>query len=282
MAILSGTVGSVQQVEYQCWVREQERRLRLAARSSSRPRSGIPNFSIAFQPIVNVASGGVYGYESLVRSVTGDSAYSVLSRIPMEEFHLFDHACRLKGMSEALRCGFLEEPSTRLFVNVNPNAAVEAASNLRLTCAEAAEQGFPLDRLVLELVEDDEITDLEKLKPIIDEFRACGVQVAIDDFGAGYSGLKLLSRLKPDLIKLDMALVHAMDEDRTSQVIVKAIVQACYELGIVTIGEGVETYDQAMRLRDMGVVYQQGYYFARPAFESLPPIAFNLPEMRIG
>jgi len=281
MTILSGTVGSVRQVEYQYWVREQERRLRLAARPG-RPRSEIPNFSMAFQPIVNVASGDVYGYESLVRSMTGDSAYSVLSRVPMEEFHLFDHACRSKAMSEALRCGFLETPSTRLFVNVNPNAAVGATSNLRLTCAEAAEKGFPLERLVLELVEDEEIWDLEKLKPIIDEYRACGVQVAMDDFGAGYSGLKLLSRLKPDLIKLDIALVQAMDEDRTSQVIVKAIVQACYELGIVTIAEGVENYDQAMRLREMGVVYQQGYYFARPAFEALPQIAFDLPEMKIG
>lgn len=142
--------------------------------------------------------------------------------------------------------------------------------------------GFPLERLVLELVEDEEIWDLAKLKPIIDEYREYGVKVAMDDFGAGYSGLKLLSRLKPDLIKLDMALVHAMDEDRTSQVIVKAIVQACFELGIVTIAEGVERYDQAMRLRDMGVVYQQGYYFARPAFEELPAIQFELPELQIG
>ncbi|MEK6397333.1 MAG: EAL domain-containing protein, partial [Terriglobus sp.] len=163
-----------------------------------------------------------------------------------------------------------------------PNAAVGPESNLRLTCSEAAEKGFPLERLVLELVEDEEIWDLDKLKPIIDEYRACGVQVAMDDFGAGYSGLKLLSRLKPDLIKLDIALVHAMDEDRTSQVIVKAIVQACYELGIVTIGEGVENYDQAMRLRDMGVIYQQGYYFARPAFEALPEVSFDLPDMHIG
>lgn len=185
-------------------------------------------------------------------------------------------------MSEAMRCGFLETSATRLCVNVNPNAAVEVSSNLRLTCAEASEMGFPLERLVLELVEDEEILDFDKLKPIIDEYRACGVQVAMDDFGAGYSGLKLLSRLKPDLIKLDMALVHAMDEDRTSQVIVKAIVQACYELGIVTIGEGVENYDQAMRLRDMGVIYQQGYFFARPGFESLPEVAFTLPEMKIG
>ena len=142
--------------------------------------------------------------------------------------------------------------------------------------------GFPLERLVLELVEDEEIWDLAKLKPIIDEYREYGVKVAMDDFGAGYSGLKLLSRLKPDLIKLDMALVHAMDEDRTSQVIMKAIVQACFELGIVTIAEGVERYDQAMRLRDMGVVYQQGYYFARPAFEELPTIQFELPELQIG
>jgi len=271
----------MQELEYQYWVREQERRLRSVSHSG-RAHGGIPKFSMAFQPIVNVANGGVYGYESLVRSESGDSAHSVLSRVPTEHFHTFDRACRSKAMSEAIRCGFLETGPTRLCVNVNPNAAINEASDLRRTCDEAAEMGFPLDRLVLELVEDEEIWDLAKLKPIIDEYREYGVKIAMDDFGAGYSGLKLLSRLKPDVIKLDMALVHAMDEDRTSQVIVKAIVQACFELGIVTIAEGVERYDQAMRLRDMGVVFQQGYYFARPAFEALPTVQFELPELQIG
>lgn len=245
-------------------------------------KSVVPPFSMAFQPIVDVLHGSVYAYEALVRSATGEGAQSILSRVPARDFHLFDRSCRLKAMVEALRCGFLERPGTRLNVNVNPNAAVKESSNIRRTCEEAVALGFPLDRLVLELVEDDEICDFNQLRALTEEYRACGVQIAMDDFGAGYSGLKLLSKLKPDIVKLDMELVSQLDEDHAARIIVHAVVNACFELGITTIAEGVERYEQAMRLRDMGVVYQQGYYFARPGFEHLPEVSFALPDMLIG
>jgi EAL domain-containing protein (putative c-di-GMP-specific phosphodiesterase class I) len=180
-------------------------------------------------------------------------------------------------MSEAIRCGLLQNPTQNLCVNVNPNAAIGVNSHLRLTCDEAIGIGFPLNRLIIELVEDDEICDFDGLKRVVDDYRSCGVKIAMDDFGAGYSGLKLMSKLQPDIIKLDMGLISRLHEDRTSQVIVKAIVQACFELEITTIAEGVETYDTAMRLRDMGVVLQQGYYFARPGFEHLPLVTFAPP-----
>lgn len=279
---LSLEVGrTVNELEYQTWVREQERKLRLESNPFPE-NSGIPDFSMAFQPIVDVLHGSTYAFEALVRSSTGQGAHSVLSRVPPAEFHLFDRSCRFKAMTEALRSGFLQQDSTRLNVNVNPNAAVKASSNIRFTCEEAVRIGFPLDRLVLELVEDDEICDVSQLKALADDYRVCGVQIAMDDFGAGYSGLKLLSKLKPDIIKLDMELVSQLDEDHTARTIVNAVVQACFELGITTIAEGVERYDQAMRLRDMGVVYQQGYYFARPGFEHFPQVSFALPEMIIG
>jgi EAL domain-containing protein (putative c-di-GMP-specific phosphodiesterase class I) len=272
----------MQEVEYQFWVREQERKLRGIAPKPILIKGEIPRFSMAFQPIVNVMNGSTFAFEALVRSESGENAASVLSRVPPRNFHLFDKACRSRAMAEAVRSGLLLGPTTKLCVNVNPNAAVSVQSHLRLTCDEAVGIGFPLDRLVIELVEDDEICDFDGLKRVVEEYRACGVQIAMDDFGAGYSGLKLLSKLQPDIIKLDMALISHLNEDRTSQVIVKAIVQACFELEITTIAEGVENYDTAMRLRDMGVVYQQGYYFARPGFEHLPTVAYTLPEPAIG
>ncbi len=271
----------MQEVEYQFWVREQERKMR-ASSTPIRVRGKIPKFSMAFQPIVDVSTGGLYAYEALVRSVTGEGAHSVLSRVSPENFHLFDRACRSRAMSVAMERGLLDQPGTRLCINVNPNAAIKKSSNLSFTCTEAREIGFPLDRLVLEFVEDDEICDFDRLKHVVEDYRQDGVKIAMDDFGAGYSGLKLLSKLKPDLIKLDMALISQLDEDRTAQVIVKAIAQACSELGIITIAEGVERYEQAVRLRDMGVIYQQGYYFARPAFEELPNVESLLPRQRIA
>jgi EAL domain-containing protein (putative c-di-GMP-specific phosphodiesterase class I) len=270
----------MQDVEYQGWVRDKERKRRAVAQPAR--IKGLPRFSMAYQPLVDVATGGIYAYEALVRSVTGAGAYSVLSRVPRRSFHLFDKECRSRAMMVAMRCGILDDPKAKLCVNVNPNAAIAEISHLRLTCGEATATGFPLDRLVLELVEDDEICDFDELKQIVEEYRACGVMIAMDDFGAGYSGLKLMSKLQPDIIKLDIALVNRVQTDRTSEVIVRAIVHACFELNITTIAEGVETYETAMRLRDMGVLFQQGYYFARPGFENLPIANFGLPEMAIG
>jgi EAL domain-containing protein (putative c-di-GMP-specific phosphodiesterase class I) len=242
----------------------------------------MPHFSMAFQPIVNVSTASTYAYEALVRSVTGDSARSVLSRVPRRSVHLFDSACRSRAMRAAMDYGLLNNPDVKLCVNVNPNAAVAEMSHLNKTCDEAIEIGFPLDRLVLELVEDEEIYDFDELKRMVDDYRACGVKIAMDDFGSGYSGLKLLTRLQPDIIKLDMEMVNRVQTDRASEVIVKAIVQACMELDITMIAEGVETYNTAMHLRDIGVVYQQGYLFARPGFESLPTVEFTLPEIEIS
>ena len=272
----------MQEVEYQFWVREQERKLRGAAPKPILIKGEIPRFSMAFQPIVSVVDGSTFAFEALVRSESGESAHSVLSRVPPRNFHLFDKACRSRAMAEAIRCGLLQNPVQKLCVNVNPNAAISVNSHLRLTCDEAQGIGFPLERLIIELVEDDEICDFDGLKSVVDDYRSCGVKIAMDDFGAGYSGLKLLSKLQPDIIKLDMGLVSRLHEDRTSQVIVKAIVQACFELGITTIAEGVENYDAAVRLRDMGVFYQQGYYFARPGFEHLPTVTYDLPEPAVG
>ncbi|AFL88109.1 EAL domain-containing protein [Terriglobus roseus DSM 18391] len=272
----------MQEVEYQFWVREQERKLRGGSPKPILIKGEIPRFSMAFQPIVSVLDGSVFAFEALVRSESGESAHSVLSRVQPRNFHLFDKACRSRAMTEAIRSGLLQHPDQKLCVNVNPNAAISANSHLRHTCDEAIGIGFPLDRLIIELVEDDEICDFDGLKRVVDDYRKCGVKVAMDDFGAGYSGLKLLSKLQPDIIKLDMGLISRLHEDRTSQVIVKAIVQACSELEITTIAEGVESYDTAMRLRDMGVALQQGYYFARPGFEHLPHVTYTLPEPALG
>jgi EAL domain-containing protein (putative c-di-GMP-specific phosphodiesterase class I) len=95
---------------------------------------------------------------------------------------------------------------------------------------------------------------------------------AIDDFGAGHSGLNLLAEFQPDIIKLDMALTRTIHLDRVRRAIVKSMVNLCADLGISVIAEGIEEIDEALALRDLGVRLMQGYCFARPATERLPAI----------
>jgi EAL domain-containing protein (putative c-di-GMP-specific phosphodiesterase class I) len=98
--------------------------------------------------------------------------------------------------------------------------------------------------------------------------------VAIDDFGAGYSGLNLLADFQPDQIKLDMKLVHGIECCGPRQAIVRAIDQACRDLGIDIIAEGVETVEEYTWLANQDIGLFQGYLFAKPAFESFPPVHY--------
>jgi EAL domain-containing protein (putative c-di-GMP-specific phosphodiesterase class I) len=103
----------------------------------------------------------------------------------------------------------------------------------------------------------------------VTHYQKRGFLTAIDDFGAGYSGLNTLAELQTNLIKLDMALVRDIDGDRVRRAIVRGILQVCRELEIDVIAEGVETVAEFTVLEDFGVELFQGYYFARPAFRSL-------------
>jgi EAL domain-containing protein (putative c-di-GMP-specific phosphodiesterase class I) len=104
---------------------------------------------------------------------------------------------------------------------------------------------------------------------LLNRYRGQGVRLAIDDFGAGYSGLNLLADFQPDLIKLDMHLVRDIDRAGPRQAIARAVLQVCDDLGIEVIAEGVETVGEYHWLRRVGVRLFQGYLLGRPAFESL-------------
>ncbi len=238
------------------WTRNRERH--------SRPymdlplfQQALPRFAMAFQPIVNVISGEVFAYEALVRSPKGESANTVLAKVARKHYNMFDMACRTCALQSSIREGVLHK-NVALSVNINPNAGSAEKTSLKRTCEEAESLGLPLNRLIFEFIENEEISSFTGLQALMDEYRSRGVRIAIDDFGAGYSGLKLLSKLQPDIIKIDLELVGKVDVNRTTEIIIKAIVQACFELNIQIVAEGVERYETAMRLRDMGIALQQG------------------------
>jgi EAL domain-containing protein (putative c-di-GMP-specific phosphodiesterase class I) len=97
-----------------------------------------------------------------------------------------------------------------------------------------------------------------------------GIKLAIDDFGAGYSGLNLLAEFQPDQVKIDMNLVRGIEKHGPRQAIVRGIAQVCVDLGIDVIAEGVETLQEFRWFEDQGIRLFQGYLFAKPAFEQFP------------
>ncbi len=228
-------------------------------------------FSMAFQPIVDVATGRPFAYEALVRGPNNESAATVLAQVNDANRYAFDQACRVKAIETAIAAG-LVSTGAKLSINFLPNAVYSPMACIQLTLRTAEKSRFPLDRLIFEFTENEQITAPDHVGSIIDTYRKIGFSVAIDDFGAGHAGLDLFARFTTDMIKLDMELVRDIDRDARRYAIVKSLVALCRDLDTILIAEGVETAGEAGSLRELGIRYMQGYIFARPAFEQLPDI----------
>jgi EAL domain-containing protein (putative c-di-GMP-specific phosphodiesterase class I) len=229
---------------------------------------------MAFQPIVDVETAEVYAYEALVRPVGGGSAADVLSQINEQNRYAFDQNCRVKAIELAGRLGM----QSLLSINFLPNAVYQPAACLRKTFEAAERVGFPLHHLMFEVTENEPSRDVGHLKAIFTEYKRHGMITAIDDFGAGHSGLNMLADFVPDVVKIDMALTRNIHADRVRRAIVASTASLCRELHISVIAEGIETMEEAVVLRDLGVRLFQGYLLARPAVEQLPAVAPGLSQ----
>ncbi|WCM18729.1 EAL domain-containing protein [Paraburkholderia bryophila] len=224
--------------------------------------------AFAFQPIVDLKTGGAFAHEALVRGPNGESAASVLSQVDEANRYHFDQRCRTTAIAQAAELGMLGF----LSINFMPNAVYQPAACIRSTLEAAEKHAFPVNRLIFETIEGENIISRPHLVQIFQAYKAFGFQTAIDDFGAGYSGLTLLVDFQPDLIKLDMALVRGIDTDTVRQRIVSGVLKICCDLGIRVIAEGVETLGERNFLAATGITLMQGYLFAKPAFRAIPPI----------
>jgi EAL domain-containing protein (putative c-di-GMP-specific phosphodiesterase class I) len=228
-----------------------------------------PSFTFAFQPIVDTNVREVFSHEALIRGPSNEPAYRILGQVPADRLLEFDQKARIEAIGLAVRLGIV----SRLNLNFMPQSLHSRASIL--TTLEAADRfHLPINRLVLEVTEGAVIDDQAQFAEVINEYRGLGLKVAIDDFGAGYSGLNLLTDFQPDQIKLDMKLVRGIEHHGPRQAIVHAIDQVCRDLGIDVIAEGVETVEEYAWLANAGIRLFQGYLFAKPAFESFPPVHY--------
>ncbi|QDU18565.1 EAL domain-containing protein [Urbifossiella limnaea] len=235
--------------------------------AAARPGHGI-EFTMAFQPIADLEARTVFAYEALVRGPGGEGAAAVFDLVTESARYHFDQRCRTKALALATRLG----PPAGLCINFLPNALYHTETCLRATLQAARHYAVPPDRIIFELTEGEEVADLPVVAEAVRECQRQGLRIAIDDFGAGHSGLNLLADLQPDLIKLDMGLCRGIDASRPRRAIVHGVLAACADLGIGVIAEGVETEGELTALRDLGVRYVQGFLLARPAVESLPEV----------
>jgi diguanylate cyclase (GGDEF)-like protein len=208
------------------------------------------------QPVIRLADGEVIGYEALARAVdpTIEGAPSDWLAQAADE-----------GWSAALEAAFLfaaasvgEPPEGRLlFVNLLPrHLADPQVRKLR---------DLLPTRLVLELTEQEAIADVDSVRADLEAWTGHGARVALDDVGAGYAGLQQVVHLQPEFVKLDRSLITGIDEDKTRQAMVAALLGFAGAVGTTIIAEGVETAAELRWLRDAGVPLAQGYHLSRPS-----------------
>lgn len=227
------------------------------------------DFTMAFQPIVDLETQSVFAYEALVRGLNGEGAGTVLAQVNDDNRYRFDQACRVKAIERAVQLGLQRIDGCHLSINFLPNAIYRPETCIRSTLEACTRFDFPSERLMFEVTEGERVDDAEHLIGIFTDYRKRGFLTAIDDFGAGYAGLNLLARFQPNVLKIDMELTRDIDSTPAKQAIVEGIALVSRRLGIQVVAEGIETAAERDALLAMGVRYQQGYLFARPSTERL-------------
>ena len=220
---------------------------------------------MAFQPIIDLQDRRIDAYEALVRSPDGGGASGVLAQINAENVYAFDQACRVKAIELAGRLNM----DRQLSINFLPNAVYEPRACIRATLDAAERTGFRPDRLTFEIVETETIADTQHLLNIIREYRQQGFKIALDDFGTGHSGLARLADLRPDIVKLDRAVVRGCDRDAVRLAIAANMIALGADTGIKVVIEGVENAGELEALRSIGARFIQGFFFAQPMLEGL-------------
>ena len=228
--------------------------------------------TMAFQPIVDVSTETVFAYEALVRGQDGGGAGSVLAQVSPENRYAFDQLCRTTAIEWASNLDLTADGAS-LSINFLPNAVYEPRACIRATLAAAMRTSFPVSRIIFEFTEN-EAMDIDHILNILRSYRAMGFKTAIDDFGAGFAGLGLLSKFQPDIVKLDMALIRGIDIDRVKRVIVSNTLNMLRDLGVEPVCEGVETLGEYAVLRDLGVSLMQGDLLGRPMIEGLSSVSW--------
>lgn len=226
----------------------------------------------AFQPIIRPSKNEVYGHEALLRGPNEEPPWFLFERITPSDKADFEHHINQTALTYSSLLG----NSKLLFVNVLPETLLQDEGRYLIDLYESAPGQVDPTQIVIELSESGLQRDIRALSRSLNNLRAVGFTIALDDFGAGSAGLNSLVDVNPDIIKLDMHLVRTIHESGVRQALIKSVLSFADALGILVLAEGVETNEEYNYLRNIGIDLFQGFLFARPTVDSFAD-QFHLP-----
>lgn len=217
-----------------------------------------------FQPIIDMNTAEVFGHEGLIRGPADSPLHS-----PMKLFN----TARAYGMvteleylarREVLQSFFNLTSTGKVFLNISPDVLMNQDSRVGETLKYIEEIGLKPQQVVIELTENAATTDYQLLRDATHHYRAMGFEIAIDDLGEGFSGLRMWSELRPDYVKIDQHFIQGINHDPLKLQFVRSIQEIAKKSGARIIAEGIETEQELLVIRDIGIAYGQGYHITRP------------------
>ena len=217
-----------------------------------------------YQPIVSLEDGTILGYEALSRLSNHINEFNIeeLFKFAAQQNQLWELEvlCRRKAFENSV-----DKPKkAMLFINVDPNIITDPKMKAGFTQQKLQEYGMNATEIVYEVTERSTIQSLEEFDATMKHYREQGYKIAVDDFGAGYSGLNRVCAFSPEYLKLDRNLIQEIDQDSLKKSAVSATIRFCKESGIKVIAEGIETEEEFNTLIELGADYGQGYYLSKP------------------
>jgi EAL domain-containing protein (putative c-di-GMP-specific phosphodiesterase class I) len=217
-----------------------------------------------YEPIVDVDTRTVFGYEALARGPEGTSMHSPAALFATAEAHglMFelDCLCRASGLKGAV--DFPNE--TNLFLNIMPGSIHDPNFHPDRLIKTLEECRLSPSEVVLEINEQESIEDFVAFRELSDRYRSLGFRFALDDTGSGYAGFEELIELSPEFIKIDRSMVSGVDQDPAKQDVLAALLSMAEKMGARVIGEGLDTLEELEMLSELGIHFGQGWLFGRP------------------
>lgn len=220
-------------------------------------------FTMVYQPIIHVALHKVVGYEALTRFTaepvrTPDKWFNEAAAVDLqEELELAVIKKALQGLARLPEDAYLS-------LNVSPETLLKGS-------VASVLEGYPLERLMLEVTEHTSVSDYSPMNSVLEPMRRRGLRLAVDDAGAGFASFRHILKLQPDVIKLDVSLIQKIDTDTGCRALAAALIRFAAETGSKIVAEGVETDAELQTLRELKVNKVQGYLLGRPVpIEALP------------
>lgn len=244
---------------------EQEMRKRTRIEQALRKAIAAEEVQPHFQPIVNLRDNSVVGFECLARWTDPElGPVSPGVFIPLAEQAGFIDSLTQLLFRKALECARSWPEEVFLSFNLSSVQLIDATTSLMILSI-ISKMDFDPRRIELEITETAMMSDPDSAERIINELRAAGIRISLDDFGTGQSSLGRLRDFRFDKVKIDRAFVSAIDDDKQSEHIIRAILTMCEGLELSVIAEGIETIGQAHKLVDLGCLIGQGFHFGKPA-----------------